>query len=88
MEMELELELQYVYFLLVDSDDTVEINNLYERLLGIFVPGIVYTEVNRNTIIISSSFTETQIISELREVLTMIGYAHTYKYHVLKLISS
>lgn len=75
----------YLLFTQGDMYDT------YERLLSILVPGIEYPgflndNVIKNAIIVKTDFSDNFIFSEIKEILSNVGYDGTF--YLLKYVNS
>jgi hypothetical protein len=73
--------------LFVETSSTMTIQEIYTRLLSIVVPNMEYVQVLddtviKNAIIIRSDLDDRLLLSELSEILPMIGFRG--KYQVLK----
>lgn len=73
--------------LFVETSATMTIQEIYTRLLSIVVPNMEYVQVLddtviKNAIIIRSELDDRILLSELSEILPMIGFRG--KYQVLK----
>lgn len=76
-----------IRILFVETSEVMTIHEIYNRLLSIFVQNIEYIQVLddnviRNAIVIKSDLNDRMLLSELYEILPMIGYRG--KYQVLK----
>lgn len=76
-----------IRILFVETSEVMTIHEIYNRLLSIFVQNIEYIQVLddnviRNAIVIKSDLDDRMLLSELYEILPMIGYRG--KYQVLK----
>lgn len=75
----------YLLFTQGDMYDT------YERLLSILVPGIEYPgflndNVIKNAIIVKTDFSDNFIFSEIKEILSNVGYDG--RFYLLKYVNS
>jgi hypothetical protein len=66
------------YFLLL-KDNVFSIQEIYDRLLSIFIKeisykNILFNDLIQNAIIIETTLQEKDLLNEIKEVLTIIGY--------------
>lgn len=76
-----------MYLLFTQGD----IYDTYERLLSILVPGIEYPgflndNVIKNAIIVKTDFSDNFIFSEIKEILSNVGYDG--RFYLLKYVNS
>jgi hypothetical protein len=77
-------------YLLFTQVNILTINELYERLLSVLVPGIEYPgflndNVIKNAIIVKTNLSDNDIFLELKEILSIIGYDG--RFYLLKYIN-
>lgn len=70
-------------YILLLKHNFFSIQEMYDRLLSIFIQGIVYKDILsddliQNAIIIHTTLQEKELFYEIQEVLKMIGYDNRF----------